>query len=105
MNLDELEMVWEEPPPSGKYGELLEWFVGNLKLKPNSWSKLPPHPETGEQYPLSVLTSLRKSYGAHIEYTSRKTGTANRNYIWARWLEPADPDAEARARRSAVRGL
>lgn len=94
---DEFEVIWEDPPPTGKYGNRLDRFVSILKGDPGKWGELPPMPD-GSYYPISVATTLRRAYGDRIEYTTRATGTPNRNRVWARWLgESDDPEQNARA--------
>lgn len=104
--LDDFDVIWDEPPPTGKYGTRLERFVNKLKDKPGEWGQLPPYKnDDGEEtfYPLSVLTTLRKAYGERVDYTSRATDTVNRNRIWARWVEPDDPEHEAGRKLRPVR--
>jgi len=95
---DMLDVIWGDPPPTGKYGALLERYVNALKTRPGEWGELPA--QDGEYYPLSVGTSLRKAY-PDVEYTSRTTDSPNRVRIWARWIE-SDPEAEALRTRRPV---
>ena len=101
---DDFEVIWEDPPPTGKYGDRLDRFVTMLKANPNQWGQLPPV-NGSEGYPLSVGTALKKTYGDRLDYTSRRTPTANRHRIWARWLEEEDPEQVARGQRRPTRSV
>lgn len=102
---DDFEVIWEDPPPTGRYGDRLERFVTKLKENPNTWGEMPRI--NGEGYPISVGTTLKKTYGDRIEYTTRRTDQANRYRVWGRWREPNpdDPDANARSQRRPVRAV
>jgi hypothetical protein len=102
--IDDEYVVWGDPPPTGKYGLLIEGFVERLKARPGEWGSLPPF--EGGWYPMSVATALNKGYGGDIEVTTRATETKNKNRIYARWVGPEEPDDEVnkvRQQRIAAR--
>lgn len=98
------DLTWHEPPPSGRWGPVMDRFTQLLAKRPGEWGELPP-PNDG--YPASLAQILRRTYtakGYEFRTSVWKPGSHTRIRIWGRYVDPEDPEREARANLRSVRG-
>lgn len=99
---DEFEVIWHEPPLTGRWGARLERFVELLRANPMKWGELPPvkTDEGDVYYPLTVATTLRKRFGHLVESRTVSTDKKSRVRIYARYIADPDEDPEVLARKA-----
>lgn len=98
------DLIWHDPPPSGRWGPVMERFTGFLAKRPGEWGEMPP-PDGG--YPVSLATNLRKSYGDkgfEFRATAFSPGSHTRIRIYGRQIAADDPELKARTNLRPVRG-